>query len=316
MIPFVLRRLAVIPLALVLVNCLGFSYAFLAQGARAARDPYQAAGERPPLLPAYGDYLHGVARLDFGILPRRVGQDTVLGTVARSGLASLGLIVIAGTLSVAAGVGLGLRSVRAEPPRASPWLTTLATTGLAMPSFFAGSLMLTAAVAFLIWGPDVPLPIPLGGYGWDAHLVLPVLVLMVRPTAQIAQVTAGLLVDELGKQYVVAARSAGHSWRSIFRRYALRNILPPVFVTIGGSLRLLVGELILVEWLFNWPGLGRLVAQTLVPAHLTSAAESLQFLNPPLLAAALSLIAAFFLLVDFAASTCAAAVDPRLRATS
>jgi peptide/nickel transport system permease protein len=270
----------------------------------------------PPLIPAYAAYLRAAIRLDFGVLPYAAGQDTVLAAIARSGLASLGLIAIAGVLSIAVGVGLGLGSVRAEPPRAALWLTTMTTAGLAMPSFFVGSLMLAAAVAFLIWGPDVPLPFPLGGYGWDAHLILPVLVLMVRPTAQIAQVTSGLLVDELGKQYVVAARSAGHSWRRIFRRYALRNILPSVFVTIGGSLRLLVGELILVEWLFSWPGLGRLVAQILVPAQLTSAAESLQFLNPPLLAAALSVIAAFFLLVDVTASTCAAAIDPRLRTTS
>lgn len=316
MLPFMLRRLALIPVALLLVNCLGFSYAFLAQGTRAARDPYHAAEEAAPLFPAYTAYVRDALRLDFGVLPYASGQDTVVAAVARSGMASLGLIVIAGVISIVAGMALGLRSVRAEPPRAALWLTTLTTTGLAMPSFFAGSLLLAAAVAFLIWGPNIPLPIPLGGYGWDAHLVLPVLVLLVRPTAQIAQVTSGLLVDELGKQYVVAARSAGHSWRSIFRRYALRNILPPVFVTIGGSLRLLVGELILVEWLFSWPGLGRLVAQTLVPAQLTSAAESLQFLNPPLLAAALSVIAAFFLLVDFMASTFAAAIDPRLRTAS
>lgn len=316
MLSFILRRLALIPVALLLVNCLGFSYAFLAQGARAARDPYHAAEEAPPLLPAYTAYVRGALRLDFGVLPYASGQDTVVAAIVRSGMASLGLIAIAGVISIVVGMGLGLRSVRAEPPCAALWLTTITTTGLAMPSFFIGSLLLATAVAFLIWGPDVPLPVPLGGYGWDTHLILPVLVLLVRPTAQIAQVTSGLLVDELGKQYVVAARSAGHSWRKIFRRYALRNVLPPVFVTIGGSLRLLVGELILVEWLFSWPGLGRLVAQTLVPAHLTSAEESLQFLNPPLLAAALSAIAAFFLLIDCMASFFAAAIDPRLRTAS
>ena len=310
---FILRRLALIPVALLLVNCLGFSYAHLAQDVRAARNPYQAAEEGAPLLPAYAAYLRDAVRLDLGVLPYAAGQDTVAATVGRSGVASLGLMAIAAVISIFAGVSMGLRSVRAEPPRASLWLTAFGTIGLAMPSFFAGSLMIAGAVAFLIWGPDVDIPVPLGGYGWDAHLVLPVLALLVRPAAQIAQVTSGLLVDELGKQYVVAARSAGHSWRSIFRRYAFRNILPAVFVTIGGSLRLLVGELIIVEWLFSWPGLGRLVAQTLVPAHTTSAAESLQFLHPPLLAAALTTIAAFFLLVDFVASTLAASVDPRLR---
>ncbi len=302
MVGLVLRRLALIPVALLLVNFFGFAYGHLVGGAPGS------------VLPTYLTYLKGAIRLDLGVMPYAARQDPIAGYLARTGTASLGLLLLAFAVSIFLGIVLGLRSVRAEPPRVVTWMTLFGTVGLAMPSFFIGSLVLAAAISYLIWGPS-RLPVPIGGFGWDAHLVLPALVLLVRPTAQIAQVMSGLLVDELGKQYVVAARSVGHPWHRIFRRYAWRNILAAVFITIAGSLRLLVGELIVVERLFNWPGIGLLVSQILVPPRLSNAAESLQFLYPPLLAAVLTLFAAVFLLADFLATALAAAIDPRLRAT-
>lgn len=301
MVGLVLRRLALIPVALLLVNFFGFAYGHV------------VGGDTGTLMATYLTYLGGVFRLDLGVMPYAAKQDPIAGYLARTGVASLGLFMLAFTVSILLGITLGLRSVRAEPPRVLTWMTVFGTVGLALPSFFIGSLTLAAAIAYLIWGPS-RLPVPIGGFGWDAHLVLPALVLLVRPTAQIAQVTSGLLVGELGKQYVVAARSAGHPWPRIFRRYAWRNILAAVFITIAGSLRLLVGELIVVERLFNWPGIGLLVSQILVPPRLSNAAESLQFLYPPLLAAVLTLFAAVFLLADFIATALAAAIDPRLRA--
>jgi ABC-type dipeptide/oligopeptide/nickel transport system permease component len=100
------------------------------------------------------------------------------------------------------------------------------------------------------------------------------------------------------KQYVIAARSLGYTWRSIRNVYALRNVIAPVIVMIAGLVRLLVGEQVLVEWLFHWPGLGRLLAWTLVPAQLSSTQGSPLFLNPPVMATVLTLIAILFLVSD------------------
>jgi len=136
---------------------------------------------------------------------------------------------------------------------------------------------------------------------------------MARPTFQLAQVTAGVLSGELGKQYVIAGRSLGHSWRSIRLHYALKNVVAPVILTIAGLQRFLVGELIMIEWLFRWPGLGRLLGWTLVPAEMTSSSGSPLFLNPPVMATVLTLIAALFLLADFFATLLVRYIDPRLR---
>jgi peptide/nickel transport system permease protein len=136
---------------------------------------------------------------------------------------------------------------------------------------------------------------------------------MARPTMQIAQLTAGILSGELHKQYVRAGRSLGQTWRSIRLKYAMRNIIAPVILTITASFRLLVGELVVVEWLFAWTGLGRLLAQTLVPPLQTNSAETLLFLDPQVVAIILTIFGGLFLLADLLASVAVRAADPRLR---
>jgi peptide/nickel transport system permease protein len=157
------------------------------------------------------------------------------------------------------------------------------------------------------------MPFPMQGFGWDRHMVLPTLALMARPMMQIAQLTAGVLSGELSKQYVVAGRSLGLTWRAIRTKHALFNILAPVILTITGSFRLLVGELVVVEWLFDWTGLGRLLAQTLVPPLLSSSAGTALFLDPGVVALVLTIFAALFLVADVLASFLVRVIDPRLR---
>jgi peptide/nickel transport system permease protein len=317
---FIIQRLLIIPLLLLLVNFLGFAYAHYARPIRAARTPYVQSEEAGPLNPAYLDYLQTLINLDFGMelaTPdnSRTNTPVTLGdTLKQATIASLGLLVTSLSISVIAGLYLGFRATRSDPPDVSRWLTVSSTIGLAMPSFYIGSLLIIGLIFYIIWrGPDSETLLPLSGFGWDVHLILPVLALMARPTFQLAQVTAGVLSAELGKQYVIAGRSLGHTWRSIRLHYALRNVVAPVILTIAGLQRFLVGELIMIEWLFRWPGLGRILGWTLVPAQLTSSRGSPLFLNPPVMATVLTLIAALFLLTDFIAAVSVRYLDPRLR---
>jgi peptide/nickel transport system permease protein len=184
-----------------------------------------------------------------------------------------------------------------------------------MPSFYVGSLSILAVVYLAMsQGSNSEPPFPIRGYGWDNHLILPVIALMLRPTVQIAQATAGLLAGELGKQYVIAARSFGHTWRDIRWRQAMRNNLAAIILSIAGSFRLLMGELVVVEWLFSWPGLGKLLASTLVPGLLsTNLGTSALFLDPLTVAAAITIIGTIFLIIDLIASVLVRVIDPRLR---
>jgi peptide/nickel transport system permease protein len=313
---FIIRRLIFIPIALLIVNFLGFSYAHFAKPLRSAQTPFRSAEEAEPLLPAYREYLSNLFNLsltdEVAIPGDSRSAPVAMGEIIRSAaIASAGLLLVTLVISTIAGFFLGILAVKNQPPTVRRWLTAISTIGLSMPSFYIGSLLIFGIVFYLIRrGPGTTLPIPLGGFGWDMHLLLPTIALTIRPTVQLAQSTAGLLTGELDKQYVIAARSLGHTWRNIRTRYAMRNILAPVFLMLASMVRLIVGEMVIIEWLFRWPGLGRLLAWTLVPPELSSQSGSPLFLNPPVMATTLTIIAALFLISDFIAAILVRMIDP------
>jgi ABC-type dipeptide/oligopeptide/nickel transport system permease component len=168
----------IIPFILLLANFFGFLYAYYVGPLQAIRNPY-AFGliQLPPFLPMYGEYLQRISQLDFGIAPN---NETVAALIARSTAASAGLLLISLVLSTAIGLLLGFRA-SARSPKISPWLTLLTTVGLAAPSFYLGILFITFSILILISGPASKTLLPFQGFGWDSHLVLPVMALMVRP---------------------------------------------------------------------------------------------------------------------------------------
>ena len=303
---FIARRLLAIPLILFAVNLIGFAYGYYMLyrvGIRILRGPYAAriGSESFSFFQLYGEYLWGILHGDWGVLPN---GEFVREAIAHTSLVSLGLVLISLLLSVLVGVFLGWRAAKSDPPRVSGWMTVMATIGLAAPSFYTGALLISLSVIYIIWGWGSEPLLPFQGFGWDAHLILPVLALALRPMMQIGQVTSGLLTDEFGRQYVITARSFGYSMKRIRENYAFRPIIAPIALVISGSLRILVAELIIIERLFNIPGVGRLISSALIISSEP---------NPSVIATLLTFLALFFLMADFIASVVARAVDPRLR---
>jgi ABC-type dipeptide/oligopeptide/nickel transport system permease component len=316
MVGFFLRRLLLIPIALVLVHFVAFAFAHVTYEMQMAQTIFGSGREGvTPVWPVYAAYVQGAMQGDFGRMPIGV-DEAIADSIARASLASLGLLALAFGLSIVLGLVSGLWAVRVNPPRTLPWLTVFSTVGLAMPSFYTGTL-LVGGLLYLALRRDTDPLLPVAGFGWDVHLLLPVLALTIRPAAQVARVTGSLLAGELDKRYVVTARSIGHTWRAIQWDKALRNVLAPVFITVAGSFRLLVAELVLVEWLFDWPGIGRMLVHTLVPptiSHLGGLGDtSVYFMNPPIIAGLLVVFALWFILADSLATGLARIVDPRLR---
>ena len=314
MIRFLLRRLLIIPPVLILLHFLGFAYAHFARPIRAARTPYlRELIETTPLWDAYRQHVQDIFGGQLGQMPGSSGEfgERLLSATQ----ASLGLLAIALLISVILGFLLGVAAVRTQPPGVRRWLTPLSTLGLAMPSFYLGSLGILAIVFYVLWrGPGSDAPLPIKGFAWDKHLVMPVIALSLRPMVQVAQVIAGLLAGELGKQYVTAARSFGHTWRSIRWRQAMRNVLAPILMTVAASLRQMVSELVVVEWLFGWTGLGLLLASALVPGTLSSDIGATPlFLSPPVVATIVTVIGLLFMVVDLISSLAVRIIDPRLR---
>jgi peptide/nickel transport system permease protein len=305
MLRFALRRLLYIPPILAVVNFLGHAYAFVAQAANAATDPFFASSRNANILEEYGVYAQGLLQLNLGSMPGAGGQ--VSTALANAAGASLVLMAAAFALSVLAGLGLALVATRVESSHTASWLPVLSAAGLSMPGFYAGALLIALVLAF------APRALPVTGSGTAAHLLLPMLALAARPTLQIAQITAGLLAGEAGKQYLITARSFGYPQAHLRWRHMLPNVLSAVILTIAASLRLLIVEMVIVERLFNWQGMGRLLSFTLVAPRLSQPEGGELFLHPPLVAAILVIFVAFFMLTDLIAALLVRAVDPRVR---
>jgi len=306
MLRFALRRVLTFPLILLVANFIGFAFAFYFEPVVSSRNPY-VSGDiiLPPIFPEYFAYLSKFANLDFGLT---YNGEPVLVAIARLSLNSFGLVAIALTLSIVLGIFLGRLAVRRDSMKVSAWLTVLSTLGLASPGFYIAILLITFFLLITIHGPGHV--IPFQGFGWDAHLILPVLVLMVQPSVKIAQVTGTTLVDELQKPYVKAGISLGHTFLSMKNRFAFRNVVAPVMQAIAYSARLMVAELIIIERLFNWPGLGKFIGTVLGPA--TGFFDAV-VLTPAAMAGLLTALVLIFLLIDLVTMLVARMVDPRLR---
>jgi ABC-type dipeptide/oligopeptide/nickel transport system permease component len=306
MLRFAVRRLSTFPLILLIANFIGFAFAFYFVPIISNSNPY-ASGETllPPLFPEYFAYLSRFVHLDFGLT---YNGEPVFVALIRPTLNSFGLVAIALTLSILLGIFLGRLAVRQDNMKVSTWLTILATLGLASPGFYIALLLISAFLVITIYGPGFV--IPFQGFGWDAHLILPVLVLIVQPTVKIAQVTGSTLVDELQKPYVKAGISLGHTFQAMKNRFAFRSVVAPILQAIAYSARLMVAELIIIERLFNWPGLGKFIGAVLQPASFFS----VTIMNRATMAALLTTLVLIFLLIDLITILIARMVDPRLRA--
>lgn len=306
MIGFALRRISTFPIILLTANFIGFAFAFYFEPVVASSNPY-ISGEVmiPPIIPEYFGYLSKFAELDFGMT---FNGEPVLEAIYRLSLNSLALVGLTLVISVILGISLGRLAVRRDHLKVAPWLTFIATLGLASPGFYIAILLITFFLLLTIYGPGVV--IPFQGFGWDAHLILPVLVLIVQPTVKIAQVTGTALADELQKPYVKAGISMGHTFPAMKNRFAFRNVVASILQAIAYSARLMVAELIVIERLFNWPGLGKFIGTVIRPA--TGFFDAV-VLTPSTMAALLTALVLIFLLIDFATLFLARVVDPRLR---
>jgi len=184
--------------------------------------------------------------------------------------------------------------------------------GSSMPGFVLGAILLSLLVYQLLYaGAGNTTLLPISGYGFDRHLILPVIVLAIQPTFHLAKVVAGLLENELQRDYIQVANSKGLTWAQIVRRHAWPNMLSPVLVTMGEALRLMIGALVIVEAVFLWPGVGRLLLYSL-GLRLDAGPPGVFFGNAPLIALLAVIVGSWLLLADLLAAVLAYHFDPRV----
>ena len=214
-------------------------------------------------------------------------------------LTSAGLLFISLGLALLLGIALGIIAAVSKRKVFSTLIVLLSTLGISTPSFFLGMLLWVANIqVHRTFNITV---LPSAGFGWDAHLIMPVLVLAMRPLAQIAQVTYVSLADILNQDYIRTANSKGLLPRVVNLRHALTNTLLPILTTLGTSLRFSLASLPVVELFFSWPGVGLTLLQAID--------RGMSFFVIDLILS----LGVFFLLVNLAIEILFPLIDARLR---
>lgn len=297
------RLLQALPIALI-VATLVFSLIHLIPGDPVAimlGDGAQAAdivqmrenlGLDRPLWEQYVDFLTGIFRGDLG--KSIASGEPVLDVVwdhypATLELAFAGMLV-ALLIALPLGVAAALNRDR--------WLDHgsrfFALLGVSMPNFWLGPILILVFSIYLGW-------LPVSGRGSWANLILPAVTLGTALSGLLTRMVRSSLTEQLHKPYLVTARAKGLGNKTVVIRHALTNALIPVVTVIGLQFGALLTGTIITETIFSWPGLGRLLIQ------------SIRARDYPLVQAGVLLIALTYVLVNLLTDMVYAWLDPRIR---
>jgi peptide/nickel transport system permease protein len=248
---FAARRLAfgaAVLIAIIFLTYLGFG---LVQGTGFIQSAGQAVNQTASYLVnlAHGEL--GIS-LSGSIAFRRMPVAELLPNVV---LRSLGLLGATFLLSIAVGVPLGSWAAARRYSKKALLLVLASIVGIATPSFFAALFLQIAAITYTRYaGHSI---VPVGGFGWDKHIILPMLVLAARPVAQITRITYVSVSEIYDQDYIRTAHSKGVRADAVFWVHILRNAAVPILTTIAVSLRFALSSLPVVEVYFGWGGMGQ-----------------------------------------------------------
>jgi peptide/nickel transport system permease protein len=249
-----------------------------------------------PLLTQYVDALLAMPRGDFGISIREK-RPAMRMVLEHFWPATVELAAAALLLSTVLAVPLGVVSATRRG-RFADHASRVASLFLqSMPSFWLG-IMLILLFAVALGGL-----LPAYGSGTLRHLILPAVALAAVPLAQNVRLVRAGMLEVLGQDYVRTARAKGVGERGVIYRHALRNAALPVITVTGLSLGFMLSGTIIIETVFAWPGLGRLIVQA-VPGR-----------DFPVIQAGVFLFAVVFVAINLIVDVLYSVVDPRVRLT-
>lgn len=202
-----------------------------------------------PLLVQYLQYINNVFHGDFGT-SLKTGRPVLTEILDRFPetikLAATGMV-----FAVIIGIALGILAAKYKDTIIDTFCTGLATLGVSIPSFWLGILLILVFSVKLSWFPIAD------GTGLRS-LILPAITLGVVMSTMISRLTRNGMVEVLSNDFIRTARSKGLEERHILFRHAFRNVLIPIITVIGLQIAALLGGTVIIEQVFNWPGLGTL----------------------------------------------------------
>ncbi len=304
MLTYLLKRLAsTIPvLVAVSIFVFGFVHALPGDPARLVAGPdagpQDIAAVRAemgldlPLWEQYGLWLNNAVHLRFGKSIRT--QEPVSTVVAQRFMPTLWLTLVSLAWSMTAGIALGVLSGVRRGKWEDQASMVAAISGVSMPSFWLGLLLISLFSVRLGWFPT-------GGYDSWRSFVMPAFVLGLGVAAVMARFTRSAFIEVSAEDYVRTARMKGAPERRVIWHHTLRNALIPVITLTGLQFGFLLGGSIVVETVFAWPGLGRLLV------------DSVSLRDYPVIQAEIMLFSTEFVLINLVVDLLYAAVNPEIR---
>lgn len=318
---FVLRRLlASVPLLLAIIT-VNFGLIRLAPG-----DPvYMIIGEAAqyderfvqevrarfgldrPLYEQYLSYVLRAVQGDLGV-SFYFDQQPVLGVILSRLPQTLILLALGYGMAVGVGVWLGSRAARRPYSMTDNAASVVGLLGYSIPSFWLGMLLILVFSVHFGWFPVggmMDVRTPATGFAMIVdrarHLVLPALALGAFHLALITRLTRGSMLEVLQLDFITAARAKGLRERDVQRRHALRNALLPVVTAAGYTVGFLLAGSVLVETVFAYPGMGRLLYQALIARDF------------PLMLGVLIVVSVAVILANLLTDLIYGKIDPRIR---
>ena len=297
------RLLGLIP-TLLIVGLLVFGFVHLLPGdpARLAAGPdanqetvelvRKDLGLDRPLPQQFLRFLNGVAHWDFGMSLRT--KRPVATEIGDRFMPTLWLTIWSMVWSVLIGMAIGVVSAvwrNRWPDRLG---MTLAVSGISVPAFALGMVLMQIFSVQLGWLPTV------GADSWR-HYILPSLTLGAAVAAIMARFTRSSFVDILGDDYIRTARAKGLDEPRVVFKHGMRNALIPVVTMMGLQFGFLLGGSIVVEVVFNWPGMGRLLV------------DAVDMRDYPVIQALVLLFSLEFILINLIVDVLYGLINPTIR---
>jgi peptide/nickel transport system permease protein/oligopeptide transport system permease protein len=245
-----------------------------------------------PIYEQYVNYLSRLARFDLGRSART--QNPVTEEIWARLPNTLLLSVVAITLACLFGIPAGIISA----VRPYSWIDYLVTTsalfGMSMPVFWLGLMLVVLFSVILKW-------LPAGGTGSWQHVILPSVTLAAFVVAFIARMTRSTMLETLSQDFTTTARSKGLQEKIVVIKHAFKNAMIPIITVVGLQFGLLLGGAVLTETVFAWPGLGRLIVDSILARDY------------PVIQGTILIFGLLYIMVNLIVDIIYALVDPRIR---
>jgi peptide/nickel transport system permease protein len=251
-----------------------------------------AWGLDQPLWDQYLRYFGAIARGDLGV-SMRDGQSAIKLVTERIP-ATLELTVPALILELVIGISAGVYAALHRESMVDRAVMAAAVIGFTMPSFVLGLLLV------LIFSVTLGL-LPSGGQDTWLHAILPILTMTVGGVGILARFSRSAMIEVLGQPYMRTASAKGLPWQKVVWRHALPNAAIPIVTIAGFMVGSLIAGAVVVESLFSWPGVGRLLIVSVSNRDLA------------VVQCILLMVAATMVLSNFAVDILYGYLDPRLR---